>query len=64
MCIRDRYLAAAGVGHIGLVDGDVVDMSNLQRQIIHTTARVGAPKVESAATAIQMCIRDRHYGHR
>ena len=39
------YLAAAGVGHIGLVDGDVVDMSNLQRQIIHTTARVGAPKV-------------------
>ena len=48
-----RYLAAAGVGHIGLVDGDVVDMSNLQRQIIHTTARVGAPKVESAATAIR-----------
>ena len=47
------YLAAAGVGHIGLVDGDVVDMSNLQRQIIHTTARVGAPKVESAATAIR-----------
>lgn len=42
-----------GVGHIGLVDGDVVDMSNLQRQIIHTTARVGAPKVESAATAIR-----------
>ena len=47
------YLAAAGVGHIGLVDGDVVDMSNLQRQIIHTTAHVGAPKVESAATAIR-----------
>lgn len=46
------YLAAAGVGRIGLVDGDVVDLSNLQRQIIHTTARVGTPKVESAAQAI------------
>lgn len=41
------YLAAAGVGTIGLVDGDVVDLSNLQRQILHTTATVGAPKVES-----------------
>lgn len=41
------YLAAAGVGTIGLVDGDVVDLSNLQRQILHTTARVGVPKVES-----------------
>ena len=47
------YLAAAGVGHIGLVDGDTVDLSNLQRQIIHTTARVNEPKVESAATAIR-----------
>lgn len=46
------YLAAAGVGRIGLVDGDVVDLSNLQRQIIHTTASVGEPKVESAAAAI------------
>jgi adenylyltransferase/sulfurtransferase len=42
------YLAAAGVGHIGLVDYDVVDSSNLQRQIIHGTARVGQLKVESA----------------
>jgi molybdopterin/thiamine biosynthesis adenylyltransferase len=42
------YLAAAGVGTIGIVDGDVVDLSNLQRQIIHTTAEIGAPKVESA----------------
>src|SRR2546426_3905684 len=41
------YLAAAGVGTIGLVDGDVVDLSNLQRQILHTTANVGKPKVES-----------------
>jgi molybdopterin/thiamine biosynthesis adenylyltransferase/rhodanese-related sulfurtransferase/molybdopterin converting factor small subunit len=42
------YLAAAGVGRIGLVDYDVVDASNLQRQVIHGTARVGALKVESA----------------
>ncbi|KFI93100.1 thiazole biosynthesis adenylyltransferase ThiF [Bifidobacterium saguini DSM 23967] len=47
------YLAAAGVGRIGLVDGDVVDLSNLQRQIIHTTASVGTPKVESAAASIR-----------
>lgn len=42
------YLAAAGVGHIGLVDYDVVDSSNLQRQVIHGTASVGELKVESA----------------
>ena len=41
------YLAAAGVGTIGLVDGDVVDLSNLQRQILHSTATLGQPKVES-----------------
>ena len=41
------YLAAAGIGTIGLVDGDVVDLSNLQRQILHTTATVGRLKVES-----------------
>lgn len=41
------YLAAAGIGTIGLVDGDVVDLSNLQRQILHSTAMVGKPKVES-----------------
>ena len=41
------YLAAAGIGTIGLVDGDVVDLSNLQRQIMHSTATVGMPKVES-----------------
>src|SRR5580692_3395944 len=43
------YLAAAGVGTLGIVDADVVDASNLQRQIIHATSRVGSPKVESAA---------------
>lgn len=42
------YLAAAGVGTIGLVDGDVVDLSNLQRQVIHSTPDVGRLKVESA----------------
>jgi molybdopterin/thiamine biosynthesis adenylyltransferase/rhodanese-related sulfurtransferase len=42
------YLAAAGVGTLGLVDDDVVDESNLQRQILHSTKRVGMPKVESA----------------
>jgi molybdopterin-synthase adenylyltransferase len=41
------YLGAAGIGTIGLVDGDVVDLSNLQRQILHTTATVGTSKVES-----------------
>jgi adenylyltransferase/sulfurtransferase len=42
------YLAAAGVGTIGIIDHDVVDLSNLQRQILHTTDRVGMPKIESA----------------
>ena len=46
------YLAAAGVGTIGLVDFDVVDLSNLQRQILHTTDRVGERKVESARISI------------
>src|SRR5690625_87334 len=41
------YLAAAGVGHIVLADDDVVDVSNLQRQILHTTARVDTPKATS-----------------
>jgi len=47
------YLAAAGVGHITLVDPDVVDLTNLQRQIAHTTARVDVPKVESAAESMR-----------
>ncbi len=46
------YLAAAGVGTLGIVDDDVVDLSNLQRQVIHTTARIGVPKVDSAEEAI------------
>ncbi len=46
------YLAAAGVGTIGLVDADVVDASNLQRQILHATSRVDMPKVDSAEIAL------------
>ena len=46
------YLAASGVGHITLVDHDNVDLTNLQRQIAHTSARVGQPKVQSAAQAM------------
>lgn len=47
------YLAAAGVGHIGLVDFDVVDESNLQRQIVHSTRTVGMPKTESASQRLR-----------
>ena len=46
------YLAAAGVGHLGLVDFDVVDASNLQRQVIHGTSDIGRPKLESARDKI------------
>ena len=46
------YLAAAGVGTLGAVDDDVVSLSNLQRQIIHTTPDIGRRKVDSAASAI------------
>jgi molybdopterin/thiamine biosynthesis adenylyltransferase/rhodanese-related sulfurtransferase len=47
------YLAAAGVGRLGIVDDDVVDESNLQRQVLHSTAALGEPKVESAARRLQ-----------
>src|SRR5690348_10052633 len=47
------YLAAAGVGKIGILDFDSVDFSNLQRQIIHSTADVGRPKTESAQETIK-----------
>jgi molybdopterin/thiamine biosynthesis adenylyltransferase/rhodanese-related sulfurtransferase len=47
------YLAAAGVGRIGIVDADVVDESNLQRQIVHSTESLGEPKVESAKRSIE-----------
>ena len=46
------YLAAAGVGTLGIVDNDEVDLSNLQRQVIHSTERIGVPKVDSAEQTI------------
>lgn len=51
-CPAALYLAAGGVGTIGIVDGDIVDASNLHRQILHATGSVGRKKVESAATTI------------
>ena len=47
------YLAAAGVGTLGLMDGDVVDITNLQRQVLHTTADIGKAKVESGTRTIK-----------
>ncbi|MDO8563009.1 MAG: molybdopterin-synthase adenylyltransferase MoeB [Candidatus Limnocylindria bacterium] len=47
------YLAAAGVGTLGIVDSDVVDATNLQRQILHSTDRIGMPKVESARQTLE-----------
>lgn len=47
------YLAAAGVGTIGLADGDAVDLSNLQRQILHSTEKLGVKKVDSAAERLE-----------
>jgi sulfur-carrier protein adenylyltransferase/sulfurtransferase len=47
------YLAAAGIGTLGIVDDDDVDLSNLQRQVIHTTDRIGMPKVDSAEATIK-----------
>src|ERR671939_901344 len=48
-----QYLAAAGVGTLGILDDDVVSLSNLQRQVIHSTEDVGRPKVASAEAAIR-----------
>ena len=51
-CPLVLYLAAAGIGTIGVVDDDTVELSNLQRQVAHTTARIGLPKVESVAQSV------------
>ena len=47
-----QYLAAAGIGHIGVLDDDTVSLSNLQRQVIHDTAGLGTPKIDSAQAAV------------
>ena len=54
------YLAAAGVGTMGIIDPDVVDLSNLQRQILHTNDRIGQPKTESAKQTLQALNPDVH----
>mgnify|MGYP003371340772 CR=1 FL=1 len=50
------YLAAAGVGEIGIIDADNVDLSNLQRQILHTTADIGTPKIESLRLSLNLML--------
>ena len=52
-CPAAQYLAGAGIGTLGLMDGDTVEMSNLHRQILHTTDRVGMLKVESAYESLK-----------
>src|SRR5947209_17532451 len=54
------YLAAAGVGTLGIVDNDEVDLSNLQRQVIHNSERIGVPKVDSAEEAVAALNPDVH----
>ncbi len=54
------YLAAAGVGTLGIVDNDTVDLSNLQRQVIHSSERIGVPKVDSAEETIRALNPDVH----
>ena len=56
------YLAAAGVGTLGIIDADVVDASNLQRQILHTVDRIGTPKVDSAEADDPRAQPGRHRG--
>ncbi|WP_047047905.1 molybdopterin-synthase adenylyltransferase MoeB [Vibrio mexicanus] len=51
-CAAGQYLATAGVGHITLVDDDVVELSNLQRQVLHSDSTIGVNKVESAANSL------------
>ena len=52
-CAASQYLTASGVGHITLVDDDKVELTNLQRQVLHTEKSVGANKVDSAQLALQ-----------
>ena len=62
-CPAAAYLAGAGVGTLGLIDGDVVEESNLHRQILHSTARVGMTKVQSAMIALSSSVYPRAFHH-
>ena len=62
-CPAAAYLAGAGVGTLGLIDGDVVEESNLHRQILHSTARVGMTKVQSAMIALNSLVYSRAVHH-
>lgn len=55
-CPAAAYLAGAGVGTLGLVDADEVEVSNLHRQVAHATARVGTSKVLSAVAYLRECV--------
>lgn len=57
-CPALQYLAAAGIGRIGIIDHDVVELSNLQRQTLHTESKLGTPKAESAASVLKEFCRD------
>jgi molybdopterin/thiamine biosynthesis adenylyltransferase len=52
-CPAAIYLAAAGIGHVGIVDYDAVELSNLHRQILHAESAVGTPKAQSAARCVR-----------
>lgn len=53
-CASAQYLVTAGVGKLTLIDDDVVELSNLQRQVLHTDADIGKKKVDSAAESLQV----------
>ncbi|RBQ30325.1 molybdopterin-synthase adenylyltransferase MoeB, partial [Arcobacter sp. FW59] len=53
-CASSQYLATAGIGKLTLIDDDVVELSNLQRQVLHTDADIGKKKVDSAAESLQV----------
>lgn len=59
-CPAVQYLAAGGVGHITVVDADVVETSNLARQILHTDNRVGMNKAESVVQAVKLYVHATH----
>lgn len=59
-CPAALYLAGAGVGTLGLIDGDMVDVSNLHRQVLHRSANVGKLKVDSAIEYLRECVPFHH----